>query len=162
VLSSSLPSSLRGFFFFEQELSTECVLPEQWCLVINKVLIAFCANCYVDRRFFLGTAKYESFVHWDAYIPSLGTESVTEEHIYQISPDVGRSWKDLLRSLSVKEKTIENLSVDFTHAKITEQCILGLIKWKELSPHSATIKTLALALRDVGCFDALRTLQKLR
>jgi len=92
----------------------------------------------------------------------LGTEPVTEEHIYQISPDVGRNWKDLLRSLSVKERTIENISVDFTHAKITEQCIQGLIKWKELSPQSATIKTLALALREVGCFDALKTLQKLR
>ena len=130
--------------------------------MIHKVFIAFRANCYVDRRFFLGTAQYEGFVHWDHYIPSLGTKPVTEEHIYQISPDVGRNWKDLLRSLSVKEKTIENLSVDFTHAKITEQCIQGLIKWKELSPQSATIKTLALALRDVRCLDALKTLHKLR
>ena len=111
---------------------------------------------------FLGTAQYEGSVDWDHYISSLGTEQVTEDHIYQISPDVGRNWKDLLRNLSMKEKAIENLSVDFTHAKITEQCIQGLIKWKELNPQSATIRTLALALRDAGCFDALKTLQKLR
>ena len=131
-------------------------------MVIHKVLITFCANYYVDRRFFIGTARYEGSVDWDHSIPTLSTEPVTEEHIYQISPDVGRNWKDLLRSLSMKEKAIENLSVDFTHSKITEQCIQGLIKWKELSPQSATIRTLALALREAGCFDALKTLQKLQ
>ena len=92
----------------------------------------------------------------------MGSELVTEEHIYLISPDVGRDWKDLLRGLSIKEKAIENLSLDLKHETINEQCIQGLIKWKERDPQLATIKTLAIALRNVGCFDALLTLQKLR
>ena len=82
-----------------------------------------------------------------------------ERVIYQISPEIGRNWKDLLRSLSIKEKTIENLSVDLMRETVTEQCIQGLIKWKDRNPQLATIKTLAIALRNVGCFDALRTLQ---
>lgn len=89
----------------------------------------------------------------------MGSEPVTEEHIYQISPDVGRDWKDVLRNLSMKEKAIENLSEDYKHDKITEQCIQGLLKWKELDPQLATIKKLAITLRHVGCFDALQTLR---
>jgi len=89
----------------------------------------------------------------------LGNEPVTDEHIYEISPNVGRHWKDLLRSLFKKEKVIENLSEDFKYENITEKCIQGLLKWKELDPQSATIKTLATALRQVGCFDALEKLR---
>ena len=126
-----------------------------------------CCTYHCDRwRSFLYTAQYESseFEHLDDYLSLLGSEPVTEEHIYEISPDVGRDWKDLLRSLSIKEKTIENLSVDFKHETITEQCIQVLIKWKERDPQLARIKTLAIiiiALRKVGCFEALRALQKL-
>ena len=126
-------------------------------------LRAACCTNYCDHWcFFLGSARYEGSVHWDHYLSSLGSEPVTEEQIYEISPDVGRNWKDLLRNLSIKEKTIENLSVDFMHEKITEQCIQGLIKWKHRDPQLATVKTLATALRNVGCFDALRTFQKQR
>jgi len=89
----------------------------------------------------------------------LGSEPVTEEHIHQISPDVGRDWKDVLRSLSMKEKLIENLSADYKYEKITEQCIQGLLKWKELESELATIKILAVALLRARCFDALQTLQ---
>ena len=124
-----------------------------------------CCTYHCDRwRSFLYTAQYESseFEHLDDYLSLSGSEPVTEEHIYEISPDVGRNWKDLLRNLSIKEKTIENLSVDFMHDKITEQCIQGLMKWKERDPQLATIKTLAIALRNVDCFDALLTLQKLQ
>ena len=122
-----------------------------------------CFTNHCDHLYFvLGTARYEGSVHWDRYLSSLGSKPVTEAHIYQISPDVGRNWKDLLRNLSIKEKTIENLSVDFMHEKITEQCIQGLIEWKHRDSQLATIKTLATALRNVGCFDALRTLQKQR
>ena len=111
---------------------------------------------------FPGTARYEGSVHLDHYLSSLGSEPVTEEHIYQISPDVGRNWKDLLRNLAIKEKTIENLSVDFMHEKITEQCIQGLIKWKHRDPQQVSIKTLGTALRNVGCFDALQTFREQR
>ena len=123
---------------------------------------AYCTNHCAHWRFFLGTTQYEGSEHWDHYLSSLGSELVTEEHIYLISPDVGRNWKDLLRGLSIKEKAIENLSLDLKHETINEQCIQGLIKWKERDPQLATIKTLAIALRNVGCFDALRTLQKLQ
>ena len=57
----------------------------------------------------------------------------------------------------MREKVIENLSEDYKHDKITEQCIQGLLKWKELA-QLATIKILAIALRRVGCFEALQTL----
>ena len=131
-------------------------------LVYVYLRTACCTDHCHHCRFFLGSAQYEGSENWDDYLSSLRSEPVTEGRIYQISSDVGRKWKDLLRSLSIKEKTIENLSVDFKHETITEQCIQGLIKWKDLDPQLATIKTLAIALRNVGCFDALRTLQKLR
>jgi len=96
---------------------------------------------------------------WDLYVSTLGSEPVTEEHIYQISPDVGRDWKNVLRRLSMKKKAIENLSADYKYEKSTEQCVQGLLKWKELEPESATTKILAGALLRVRCFDALQTLQ---
>ena len=96
-------------------------------------------------------------VDWDHYISSLGSEPVTNEHIYQISPEVGRNWKDLLRRLSMKEKVIENVCEDYKQC--IEKCIQGLLKWKELDPESATIKNLAIALHRVSCFDALQSLQ---
>ncbi|XP_020623044.1 uncharacterized protein LOC110060594 isoform X1 [Orbicella faveolata] len=107
-----------------------------------------------------GTLQYEDSVDWDNYVSSLGREPVTDELIYQISPDVGRDWKNLLRIMSLKEKVIENLSEDHKYDKITEQCIQGLLKWKELDPQLATIKNLAIALHHTNCFDALQTLQK--
>jgi len=106
------------------------------------------------------TSQYESSIDWDHYVSQLGSEPVTEEQIYQISPDVGRDWKDLLRRMSMKEKAIENLKEDFKNDKITEQCIQGLLKWKELDPKLGTVKNLAIALHDVGCLDALQTLRK--
>ena len=120
---------------------------------------ASCSNHCDHWHFFLGTEQYEGFVDLDQYLSSLGNEPVTEDHIYRISPEIGRNWKGLLRSLSIKEKAIENLSVDLMRETITEQCIQGLIKWKDRNPQVATIKTLAIALRNVGCFDALRSLQ---
>ena len=62
----------------------------------------------------------------------------------------------------MKEKVIENLSEDYKRDKITEQCFQGLIQWKRLDPQLATIKVLATALRQVGCFDALQTLRNLQ
>jgi len=109
---------------------------------------------------FSRTSQYDGSVDWDHYASSLGSEPVTEQLIYQISPDVGRDWKDLLRSLSMKAKVIENLSEDHKHEKIAEKCILGLLQWKELDPQLATMKNLATALRHVGCYDALQTLRK--
>ena len=129
---------------------------------IQNVCIAYRTHRYVDWRFSLGTSQYDGSADWDHYISSLGSDPVTQYHIYEISPDVGRDWKDLLRSLSMKEKVIENLSEDYKHDKISEQCIQGLIQWKELDPQLATIKTLAIALHHVGCFDALQTLRKLQ
>jgi len=90
----------------------------------------------------------------------LRTEPVKDDLIYQISPDVGRFWKNLLRRLSIKKKVIENLSEDHKNDKSTEKCIQGLLKWKELDPESATIKNLAIALRQVGCYHAFRSLKK--
>ena len=129
-------------------------------MLINNVSIASRTNRFVDLRFFPGTSHYEGSVDWDHYVSSLGSEPVTDDHIYEISPEVGRNWKDLLRRLSMKAKVIENLSVDHKHEEITEQCIQGLLKWRELDPQLATFKNLANALHYVGCFDALQTLQK--
>ena len=129
-------------------------------MLIHKVNIARRTNRFVDWHLLPGTSQYDGSVDWDHYASSLGSEPVTEQLIYQISPDVGRDWKDLLRSLSMKAKVIENLSEDHKHEKIAEKCILGLLQWKELDPQLATIKNLATALRHVGCYDALQTLRK--
>ena len=129
--------------------STSC-----FCWLIHNVCIACRTNRFVDWQFVLGTSQA-----WDHYVSTLGSEPVTEEHIYQISPDVGRDWKNVLRSLSMKAKAIENLSEDHKHEEITEQCIRGLLKWKELKSELATIKILAGALLHARCFDALQTLQ---
>ena len=58
--------------------------------------------------------------------------------------------KTFCETWAIKEKTIENLSVDFMHEKITEQCIQGLIKWKHRDPQQVSIKTLGTALRKRG------------
>jgi len=129
---------------------------------VRHVSTAGRTNRYVDWHFFLGTSHYQGSIDWDNYVSSLGNGPVTEKHIYEISHDVGCDWKDLLRSLSMKEKVIENLSEDYKHEKITELCIQGLLKWKQLDPESATIKNLAIALVHARCFDALQTLRKLR
>lgn len=129
--------------------STSC-----FCWLIHNVCIACRTNRFVDWRSVLGTLQA-----WYHYVSTLGSEPVTEKHIYHISPSVGSDWKDVLRSLSMKEKAIENLSADHKYDKITEQCIQGLLKWKELEAESATIKILAGALLHARCFDALQTLQ---
>lgn len=59
----------------------------------------------------------------------------------------------------MKEKVIENLSEDYKYDKIAEKCFQGLLKWKQSGPELATVKKLAIALRQLRCFDAL---QKLR
>jgi len=126
---------------------------------VSHVSTASRTNRYVNSCFFSGTSHYEGSVNWDNYVSSLLSEPVTDKHIYEISTNVGRDWKDLLRSLSMKEKVIETLSEDYKHDKSTEKCIQGLLKWKQLDPQSATIKTLATALRQVGCLEALKTLR---
>lgn len=60
------------------------------------------------------------------------------------------------------EMTIRNLDEDYKHCEVAEKSYQGLLKWKEeLGPQRATIKNLCEALQNVGCSEALETLQRM-
>lgn len=105
---------------------------------------------------------YKSTSSGDSYSSSLQLDGeddlVTEEVCWDISQEVGSSWKNLLRELSLKSVTIEQLEENYNKAGVAEVCFQGLLIWMRNSGAKATHRRLreALASPRMGRSDLLK------
>lgn len=105
---------------------------------------------------------YKSTSSGDSYSSSLQLDGeddlVTEKVCCDISQEVGSSWKNLLRELSLKSVTIEQLEENYNKAGVAEVCFQGFLIWMRNSGAKATHRRLreALASPRMGRSDLLK------
>ena len=114
-------------------------------LILMFSFTADATKCYVSLENKIETAKANS-------------QPITDAICNRISEDIGVKWKDLLRSLGIKESIIEIIEEENPRS-VAERCYQGLLRWKKSNGPKATVGKLAIELCEKGLKDVAASLR---